>query len=49
MPLWILDTDHVSLLQRGNTVVLSKVALINSNEIAVTVITKQLLSKCTVV
>lgn len=39
MTLWILDTDHVSLLQRGDKVVLNKVASKNSNDIAVTVIT----------
>ncbi len=39
MALWILDTDHVSLLQRGHPVVINKVAAVNPNEIAVTVIT----------
>ncbi|MBW4617319.1 MAG: type II toxin-antitoxin system VapC family toxin [Desmonostoc vinosum HA7617-LM4] len=39
MTKWVLDTDHVSLLQRGHPVVASKVATINPSEIAVTVIT----------
>lgn len=39
MTLWILDTDHVSLLQRGHPVVINKVGAVNSNEIAVRVIT----------
>jgi tRNA(fMet)-specific endonuclease VapC len=39
MTRWVLDTDHISLLQRGNPVVISKVATINPLEISVTVIT----------
>jgi tRNA(fMet)-specific endonuclease VapC len=39
MTRWVLDTDHVSLLQRGHPVVVSKVTAINPDEIAVTVIT----------
>lgn len=39
MPLWVLDTDHVSLLQRGHPLVVSKIAAVNPDEIAVTVIT----------
>ncbi len=39
MTLWILDTDHVSLLQRGHPAVVSKVATINPDNIAVTVVT----------
>lgn len=39
MALWILDTDHVSLLQRGHPVVINKVAAVNPDEIAVTFIT----------
>lgn len=39
MTLWVLDTDHISLLQRGNPVVISKVAAVNPAEIAVTIIT----------
>lgn len=36
---WVLDTDHVSLLQRGHSVVINKVAAMNPAEIAITVIT----------
>ncbi|MDZ7960630.1 MAG: hypothetical protein RMY34_22570 [Aulosira sp. DedQUE10] len=39
MTLWVLDTDHISLLQRGNPTVISKVAAVNPAEIAVTIIT----------
>jgi len=39
MTKWVLDTDHVSLLQRGYPVVVSKVAAVNPAEIAVTIIT----------
>jgi tRNA(fMet)-specific endonuclease VapC len=39
MTLWILDTDHVSLLQRGNAIVVSKVAAVNPSEITVTIVT----------
>jgi tRNA(fMet)-specific endonuclease VapC len=33
MTLWILDTDHISLLQRGHPVVINKVAAVNPSEI----------------
>ncbi|MEJ1937292.1 type II toxin-antitoxin system VapC family toxin, partial [Nostoc sp. NIES-2111] len=39
MTKWVLDTDHVSLLQRGHPIVINKVAAVNPSEIAVTVIT----------
>ncbi len=39
MTRWVLDTDHISLLQRGDPVVISKVATINYAEISVTIIT----------
>ncbi|QLE59854.1 type II toxin-antitoxin system VapC family toxin [Nostoc sp. TCL26-01] len=39
MTKWVLDTDHVSLIQRGHPVVVSKVSAVNPAEIAVTVIT----------
>jgi tRNA(fMet)-specific endonuclease VapC len=39
MTQWVLDTDHISLLQRGNLAVINKVATINSSEISVTIIT----------
>jgi tRNA(fMet)-specific endonuclease VapC len=36
--LWILDTDHISLFQRGNSTVVRKVQWIAHQEIGVTVI-----------
>jgi tRNA(fMet)-specific endonuclease VapC len=39
MTLWVLDTDHISLLQRGNPIVINRVAAVNSSEIAITIIT----------
>ncbi|MBD2459074.1 type II toxin-antitoxin system VapC family toxin [Nostoc sp. FACHB-87] len=39
MTKWVLDTDHVSLLQRDHPVVVSKVSSVSPAEIAVTVIT----------
>jgi tRNA(fMet)-specific endonuclease VapC len=39
MTRWVLDTDHVSLLQRGNPIIVSKVTAVNPSEISVTIIT----------
>lgn len=39
MSLWVLDTDHVSLLQRGNPLVSQRLKTLNSAEIAVTIVT----------
>jgi tRNA(fMet)-specific endonuclease VapC len=36
--LWILDTDHVSLFQRGNTTVIHKVQSISHQEIGITIV-----------
>jgi tRNA(fMet)-specific endonuclease VapC len=36
--LWILDTDHISLLQRGHPAVEQRIRSINLNDIAVTII-----------
>jgi tRNA(fMet)-specific endonuclease VapC len=36
--LWILDTDHISLFQRGNSNVTRKLRLIERREIAVTIV-----------
>jgi tRNA(fMet)-specific endonuclease VapC len=36
--LWILDTDHISLFQRGNTAVIRKIQSIARPEIAVTIV-----------
>jgi tRNA(fMet)-specific endonuclease VapC len=39
--LWILDTDHLSLLQRGNSKVAQRISSINPNDIAITIITAE--------
>lgn len=39
MTKWVLDTDHVSLLQRGHPAVINKVATVHPLEIAITTIT----------
>ncbi|CBN53998.1 hypothetical protein OSCI_440012 [Kamptonema sp. PCC 6506] len=39
MSLWVLDTDHVSLFQQNHPIVSSRISAVNSDEIAVTVIT----------
>lgn len=39
MSLWILDTDRVSLFQQNHPIVSSRISAVNSEEIAVTVIT----------
>jgi tRNA(fMet)-specific endonuclease VapC len=36
--LWILDTDHISLLQRGHPAVEKRIRSINLNDIAITII-----------
>jgi tRNA(fMet)-specific endonuclease VapC len=36
--LWILDTDHISLLQRGHPAVEQRIRSINLNAIAITII-----------
>ncbi|WP_404789791.1 type II toxin-antitoxin system VapC family toxin [Altericista sp. CCNU0014] len=38
MTLWILDTDHISLLQRGHPVVEQRIRRINLNDIALTIV-----------
>ncbi len=38
MTLWILDTDHISLLQRGHPAVEQRIRSINLNHIAITII-----------
>jgi hypothetical protein len=39
--LWVLDTDHVSLLQQVHPVLVQRVATVNPEDIAVTVITAE--------
>jgi tRNA(fMet)-specific endonuclease VapC len=38
MTLWILDTDHISLYQRGELNVINRLSSVNSKNLAVTVI-----------
>ena len=38
MTLWILDTDHLSLLQRGHPLVEQRISTIDPNDIAITII-----------
>jgi tRNA(fMet)-specific endonuclease VapC len=37
--LWILDTDHISLFQRGNPTVIRKIQSMSYQEIGVTIVT----------
>ena len=39
MSLWVLDTDHVSLFQRGHSLVRQRIKAVPRGEIAVTVVT----------
>jgi tRNA(fMet)-specific endonuclease VapC len=48
---YILDTDHVSLLQRGNAAVVTRVAALAATDVAITMITadEQLQGRLTVI
>ncbi len=39
MSLWILDTDCVSLFQRGNLEIARRLNIIDANEVAITIVT----------
>lgn len=41
MSLWILDTDHISLLQRGNPEVIARATQKTADEIAITIVTAE--------
>ncbi len=41
MTLWILDTDHLSLLERGNVQILNRLKLITADSVATTIITAE--------
>ncbi len=41
MSLWILDTDHFSLFQRGYPVVVKRVINTNPKQLAITIITAE--------
>ncbi len=38
---WILDTDHFSLLQRGNSTIIKHLSNVNPKNIAITIITAE--------
>jgi tRNA(fMet)-specific endonuclease VapC len=39
LSLWILDTDHVSLFQRGHPQIINRLAKVASTELSITIIT----------
>jgi tRNA(fMet)-specific endonuclease VapC len=41
MTLWVLDTDHLSLLERGNSKIQSRLQQANANSVAITIITAE--------
>lgn len=41
MDLWILDTDCLSLLQRGNPTLIKRTSAVNAKQIAVTIVTAE--------
>jgi tRNA(fMet)-specific endonuclease VapC len=41
MTLWVLDTDHLSLLERGNSKIRSRLQQVNLNSVAITIITAE--------
>lgn len=41
MTLWVLDTDHLSLLERGNSKIQSRLQQIDTNSLAITIVTAE--------
>jgi tRNA(fMet)-specific endonuclease VapC len=41
MTLWVLDTDHLSLLERGNPKIQSRLGQIDTNSVAITIVTAE--------
>jgi tRNA(fMet)-specific endonuclease VapC len=41
MTLWVLDTDHLSLLERGNPKIQSRLGQIDPNSVAITIVTAE--------
>ncbi|MGL6338244.1 MAG: type II toxin-antitoxin system VapC family toxin [Waterburya sp.] len=41
MSLWILDTDHLSLLQRGHPIIKKRLSTIRAEQIAITIISAE--------
>jgi hypothetical protein len=40
MTLWVLDTDHLSLLERGNPKIQNRLRQIEANSVAITIVTE---------
>jgi tRNA(fMet)-specific endonuclease VapC len=41
MTLWVLDTDHLSLLERGNPKIQGRLRQIDANSVAITIVTAE--------
>jgi tRNA(fMet)-specific endonuclease VapC len=41
MTLWVLDTDHLSLLERGNPKIQGKLRQVDTNSVAITIVTAE--------
>jgi tRNA(fMet)-specific endonuclease VapC len=41
MTLWVLDTDHLSLLERGNLKIQGRLRQIGTNSVAITIVTAE--------
>jgi tRNA(fMet)-specific endonuclease VapC len=41
MTLWVLDTDHLSLLERGNSKIQGRLQQIDTNSVAITIVTAE--------
>jgi tRNA(fMet)-specific endonuclease VapC len=41
MTLWVLDTDHLSLLERGNPKIQGRLRQIDTNSVAITIVTAE--------
>jgi tRNA(fMet)-specific endonuclease VapC len=41
MTLWVLDTDHLSLLERGNPKIQDRLGKIDTNSVAITIVTAE--------
>jgi tRNA(fMet)-specific endonuclease VapC len=41
MTLWVLDTDHLSLLERGNLKIQGRLRQIDTNSVVITIVTAE--------
>jgi tRNA(fMet)-specific endonuclease VapC len=41
MTLWVLDTDHLSLLERGNPKIQGRLRQVDTNSVAITIVTAE--------